>query len=188
MLRPKMPLDSGPHARRLRAQRGELPYVRGGGRLLGWRCVQTRDDLIVIRAFLVDREKLSVERLSVMLAKLGDIMIAGTAASALGSADEIAAASPDVLFVEAEQSEDLPAIVHKMLENGAEPPCLVLVSTSNDMAVAGFNAGAIDYLVKPFPQERLAESLRRVRRACNGISSRPQRSAASEKNLKPGLY
>ena len=115
-------------------------------------------------------------------------MIAGTAASALGSADEIAAASPDVLFVEAEQSEDLPAIVHKMLENGAEPPCLVLVSTSNDMAVAGFNAGAIDYLVKPFPQERLAESLEAGSPGMQRDFKQTAAKRCKSKNLKPGLY
>jgi DNA-binding LytR/AlgR family response regulator len=144
----------------------------------------------VIRAFVVDREALSVERLSIMLAKLGDVIVVGTAASASRAAKDVALCKPHVLFVEAEQRGDVPALVREMHESGTEAPCFVLVSTTSEMAIGGFDAGAVDYLVKPFPQERLAETLRRVRKAPkSGLSSRRGSAAnASSKKLKPGLY
>jgi two-component system LytT family response regulator len=44
-----------------------------------------------------------------------------------------------------------------------EPPLFVFVTAYSDHALRGFEAGAVDYLMKPVETERLADTLERVR-------------------------
>lgn len=48
------------------------------------------------------------------------------------------------------------------LANFARPPAVVFVTAHDDRAVAAFDLGAVDYLLKPLREERLAESLGRI--------------------------
>ncbi|WP_245819735.1 LytR/AlgR family response regulator transcription factor [Rhodococcoides yunnanense] len=50
-----------------------------------------------------------------------------------------------------------------ILANFAHPPVVVFVTAHDDRALAAFDLGAVDYLLKPLREERLAESLRRIR-------------------------
>ncbi|WP_106398383.1 LytR/AlgR family response regulator transcription factor [Actinocorallia populi] len=53
----------------------------------------------------------------------------------------------------------------RLLAGFAEPPVVVFVTAHADGAVAAFDLGAVDYLLKPVRPERLAEAVRRVERA-----------------------
>ncbi len=48
-----------------------------------------------------------------------------------------------------------------ILTQFANPPSVVFVTAHEDRAVAAFDLGAVDYLLKPLREERLAESVRR---------------------------
>jgi DNA-binding LytR/AlgR family response regulator len=49
-----------------------------------------------------------------------------------------------------------------VLTNFARRPAIVFVTAHDDKAVAAFDVGAIDYLLKPIRQDRLDEAVRRV--------------------------
>ena len=49
-----------------------------------------------------------------------------------------------------------------ILAEFASRPAVVFVTAHDDRAVAAFDLGAVDYLLKPLREERLAESLRRI--------------------------
>lgn len=49
-----------------------------------------------------------------------------------------------------------------VLANFAHPPALVFVTAHDDKAVAAFEVGALDYLLKPIREERLDAAIRRV--------------------------
>jgi len=53
----------------------------------------------------------------------------------------------------------------RLLAGFASPPVVVFVTAHEDGAVAAFDLGAVDYLLKPVRPERLAEAVRRVERA-----------------------
>ncbi|MEO3783356.1 LytTR family DNA-binding domain-containing protein [Actinocorallia sp. B10E7] len=52
----------------------------------------------------------------------------------------------------------------RLLSGFAAPPAVVFVTAHEDGAVAAFDLGAVDYLLKPVRPERLAEAVRRVER------------------------
>lgn len=50
----------------------------------------------------------------------------------------------------------------RLLAGFADPPAIVYVTAHEEFAVAAFELGAVDYLLKPIDPDRLAEAVRRV--------------------------
>jgi DNA-binding LytR/AlgR family response regulator len=113
-------------------------------------------------ALIADDEPLLRERLRSHLARLWPALeIVGEARNGREAVDLAAAEKPDVVFLD----------VHMPGMNGVEAARLlgpdvqiVFVTAYEQYAVAAFEQGAIDYLVKPFEVDRLAESVARLRR------------------------
>jgi len=115
-----------------------------------------------VRALVVDDEPLLRTHLAHHLAQLWpELEIAGEARNGREAVDLVEQLQPDVVFLD----------VHMPGMNGVEAARLmgpdvqiVFVTAYEQYAVAAFEQGAIDYLVKPFDAERLGESLARLRR------------------------
>ncbi|MFL6695977.1 MAG: LytR/AlgR family response regulator transcription factor [Vitreoscilla sp.] len=115
-----------------------------------------------VRALIVDDEPLLRTHLAHHLASLWpELEIAGEARNGREAVDLVEQLRPDVVFLD----------VHMPGMNGVEAARLmgpdvqiVFVTAYEQYAVAAFEQGAIDYLVKPFDAERLAESVARLRR------------------------
>ncbi len=115
-----------------------------------------------VRALIVDDEPLLRTHLAHHLAQLWpELEIAGEARNGREAVDLVEQLRPDVVFLD----------VHMPGMNGVEAARLmgpdvqiVFVTAYEQYAVAAFEQGAIDYLVKPFDAERLGESLARLRR------------------------
>lgn len=125
------------------------------------------------RALIVDDEPLLRTHLAHHLAQLWpELEIAGEARNGREAVDLAVQLQPDVVFLD----------VHMPGMNGVEAARLmgpdvqvVFVTAYEQYAVAAFEQGAIDYLVKPFDAERLAESVARLRRR---IAERRRTNAA----------
>ncbi len=115
-----------------------------------------------IRALIVDDEPLLRTHLAHHLSQLWPgLELCGEARNGREAVDLVASLQPDVVFLD----------VHMPGMNGVEAARLmgpdveiVFVTAYEQYAVAAFEQGAIDYLVKPFDVERLAESVVRLRR------------------------
>ena len=130
-----------------------------------------------VRALIVDDEPLLRTHLGHHLAQLWpELEIAGEARNGREAVDLAVQLQPDVVFLD----------VHMPGMNGVEAARLmgpdvqiVFVTAYEQYAVAAFEQGAIDYLVKPFDAERLGESVARLRRR---VAER-RRLAAAESGL-----
>ena len=130
-----------------------------------------------VRALIVDDEPLLRTHLAHHLVQLWpELEIAGEARNGREAVDLVVQLQPDVVFLD----------VHMPGMNGVEAARLmgqdvqiVFVTAYEQYAVAAFEQGAIDYLVKPFDAERLGESVARLRRR---IAER-RRMAGSEGGL-----
>jgi two-component system LytT family response regulator len=120
----------------------------------------------MIRAFVVDDESFSVQRLAVMLSRFGDVELVGSESIPSRALDRITHTATDVIFLDIE----MPGLkglelARKIIERSSAPPCIVFVTAYTEFAVGAFETGAIDFLVKPVQQKRLAAALDRVRGA-----------------------
>ncbi|MGH9366173.1 MAG: LytR/AlgR family response regulator transcription factor [Thermoanaerobaculia bacterium] len=114
-----------------------------------------------MRALIAEDEAPARESLAAWLAETPGIEVVGVAVdgrSALALADE---QRPDLMFLDVRLPELSGLEVARRIRHPAE---IVFTTAYDRFAVAAFEIGALDYLVKPFGRERLAAAIERVRR------------------------
>ena len=115
-----------------------------------------------IRTLIVDDEPLARRRIRTLLEREPDIQLVGECASGTEALEAIAEQRPDLVFLDI-QMPGLDGLgVVAELER-AEMPIVVFVTAYDQYALAAFEAHALDYLLKPFEDERFAAALEHVR-------------------------
>ena len=128
-----------------------------------------------LRVLIVDDEPLARERARRLLGEVGGNVVVGEAASVPEARQRIAADAPDVVLLDVQ----MPGEDGFALLEGLEPrPAVVFVTAFDHYAVRAFEEHAVDYLLKPFRAERLAEALARVRTELERPEQLSQRLAA----------
>ncbi len=118
---------------------------------------------MTIKTILVDDEKLAIQGLEIRLEKFDDIEIVDTCNNGREAIRKIKTLKPDLVFLDIQMPGfDGFSVVQGVME--IEPPLFIFVTAYADHAVRAFEAEAIDYLVKPVEEDRLADALDRVRK------------------------
>jgi DNA-binding LytR/AlgR family response regulator len=123
----------------------------------------------------VDDEAPALDELAYLLdqhADIGEVYRAGDATSALR---ELNGRTIDAIFLDINMPGLSGIELARVLANFSHRPLIVFVTAHDDKAVAAFDVGAIDYLLKPIRQDRLDEAVRRVMSA---RSTEPAETAA----------
>jgi two-component system LytT family response regulator len=116
-----------------------------------------------IRALIVDDEPLARASVRAALANFSDVDVIGDADSVPLARAAIAAQSPDVIFLDIRMPGETGLALARELASGGESPVIVFLTAFGDHAVEAFALHALDYLLKPLDDERLADALERVR-------------------------
>ena len=114
-----------------------------------------------LRVLVVDDEPLSRARTRRLLDEVGGAIVVGEAGS-VEEAERVAReTSPELVLLDIQMpGEDGFALLPRL----ATHPAIVFVTAFDHYAVRAFEAHAVDYLLKPFRKERLADALARARR------------------------
>jgi two-component system LytT family response regulator len=116
-----------------------------------------------LRVLVVDDEPLGRQRLLDLLADASDVEVVGTAADGAAAVEMIRTSRPDLVFLDVQMPRMSGLDVVQAI-GPAEMPATVFVTAYDQYALHAFDAAAVDYLVKPFRDDRFAEALRRARR------------------------
>jgi two-component system LytT family response regulator len=119
-------------------------------------------DPALVRALIVDDEPIARAGLRRMLGQIEWLSCVGEAASGPEALHAIETLQPELVFLDIEMP-GLSGI--DVLRSLPHPPYVVFTTAYAEHAVAAFELGAVDYLLKPFGPERLLASLERVRAA-----------------------
>jgi DNA-binding LytR/AlgR family response regulator len=115
-----------------------------------------------LRTLLVDDEPVARRVLKEELQELEEIDVVGEAENGVQALERIDALAPDLVFLDLQMpGMDGFEVVRNL--TGARPPCIVIVTAFDQHAIRAFDAGALDYLLKPVRQERLIRCVERVR-------------------------
>jgi two-component system LytT family response regulator len=117
----------------------------------------------VVRVLVVDDEPLGRQRLLELLAAEPDVQVVGTAADGGAAIEAIRTVRPDLVFLDVQMPRMSGLDVVRAI-GAAAMPATVFVTAYDQYALNAFDCAAVDYLVKPFKDDRFAESLRRARR------------------------
>lgn len=117
---------------------------------------------MTIRTIIVDDEKLAIQGLMLRLEKFPDVEIIDTCSNGREAIRKIKTEKPDLVFLDIQMPGfDGFSVVKGVME--IEPPLIVFVTAYQEHAVRAFEANAVNYLMKPVDEDKLADTLERVR-------------------------
>jgi two-component system LytT family response regulator len=117
----------------------------------------------LMRALIVDDEPVARRVLREELELLGSIDIVGEADNGKAALQKISSTKPDIVFLDIQMPVMGGFEVLDRLEGG-HMPVVVMVTAYDQHAIRAFEAGAIDYLLKPIGQQRLVQAVDRAKR------------------------
>jgi len=127
-----------------------------------------------IRALIVDDEPLARSNIAVLLRADPEIGIVGECGSGAEAIGEIRVAKPDLLFLDVQMPECDGFDVLELL--GIDlPAAIVFVTAYDQYALRAFEAGALDYLLKPFDNARFELALSRAKQRIRLGANQPRR-------------
>ena len=136
---------------------------------------------MTIRTLIVDDEKLAIQGLQLRLQPYSDVEIIGTCANGREAIRAIKTEKPDLVFLDIQMPGfDGFSVVKGVME--IEPPLFVFVTAYQEHAIRAFEANAVNYLMKPVDEDKLADTLDRVRTRLT-----EKRSAEEAEKLKDVL-
>lgn len=121
-------------------------------------------DCFKIRALLVDDEPLARSNLKFLLRQDPDVESISEAGSGAEAVAAIRSTQPDLVFLDVQMPECGGFEVVRTLEADGVLPVIVFVTAFDEYALRAFDAGALDYLLKPFDDSRFALALQRAKR------------------------
>ena len=117
---------------------------------------------MAIRTIIVDDEPLAIQGLELRLQAFDDVEIVDRCANGREAIRAIRTLKPDLAFLDIQMPGfDGFSVVAGLAD--IEPPLFVFVTAFGQHALKAFEAQAVDYLMKPVEEERLAATIERVR-------------------------
>jgi two-component system, LytTR family, response regulator len=116
-----------------------------------------------MRALIVDDEPVARKVLREELELLDSVEIVGEADNGEAALGKISSAKPDIVFLDVQ----MPVMGgFELIEhlNSGHLPAIIMVTAYDQHAIRAFEAGAVDYLLKPISQQRLVQAIERAKR------------------------
>ena len=124
--------------------------------------MNARVTLAPIRALIVDDEPLALSNVSALLRRHAEVEIVGQCKNGAEALVEIRRLEPDIVFLDVEMPECDGFDVLEMLGTSM-PPAVVFLTAYESYALQAFDAGALDYLLKPVDSNRFERALERAK-------------------------
>jgi two-component system LytT family response regulator/two-component system response regulator LytT len=116
----------------------------------------------LLKTLIVDDEKPARDELNFLLSSEAEIAVIGEADSALGAIDLAAALKPDVIFLDVQMRGMNGLETAAVLRKVSPDTLIVFASAYDEYAIKAFELGVLDYLLKPFEQERVHATVSRL--------------------------
>jgi two-component system LytT family response regulator len=116
-----------------------------------------------IRVLIVDDEPLARQRVDDLLVAEENVEIVASVDNCSAAVDAVRTLNPDLVFLDVQMPGKTGIDVVR--EIGADDmPATIFVTAYDRYALQAFDLAAVDYLVKPFDDERFEQAFRRARR------------------------
>jgi two-component system LytT family response regulator len=116
-----------------------------------------------LRVLIVDDEPLGRRRVAGLLRKERGVEIVGMIGDGVSAVEAIRSLAPDLVFLDV-QMPGMSGLEVVRTVGPADMPTTVFVTAYDKHALAAFDLAAVDYLVKPFDDDRFKEAFQRARR------------------------
>ncbi|PPA70630.1 LytR/AlgR family response regulator transcription factor [Jeotgalibacillus proteolyticus] len=115
-----------------------------------------------LRTIVVDDEPFSRQELVHLLKEHENINVAAEANSAEKALELILREEPDAVFLDIEMTGMSGVELAETLQKLKKPPSIIFATAYPDYAVKAFRLEAVDYLLKPFDEVQVAQTVNRL--------------------------
>lgn len=141
-----------------------------------------------MKVLLVDDEAPARSLLREYLGAHTDLEVVGESANGFEAVKAITEQAPDLVFLDIQMPKLDGFEVLELLEpdaRGGRMPAVIFCTAYDEYALKAFEVHAVDYLLKPFGRERLAEALLRARERLAFAAARRAAPAGSSPAAEP---
>ena len=118
----------------------------------------------IVKVAIVDDEPLAREGLRALLEGDRDTQVVAECADGQAAIEAIRRTKPDIVFLDVQMPGlDGFDVIRALADAGDPLPAVVFVTAYDQYALKAFDVHAVDYLLKPFHDERFAEALARAK-------------------------
>jgi two-component system LytT family response regulator len=116
-----------------------------------------------VRVLVVDDEPLARSGMTALLSRQNDLTVVGECGDGASAIEAIERLAPDLVLLDVQMPE-LDGFEVLRSIGPERMPAVVFVTAYDRFAVRAFEVSAVDFLVKPFDDERFAQAIARARR------------------------
>lgn len=126
----------------------------------------------MLTAFIVDDEMMARDELIFLLRKSNQVKIVGEAEDLETAWEQIQGKLPDVVFLDIQLANESGIDLAEKILTLHPQPEIVFATAYDEYALKAFELNAIDYILKPFEEERISQTIAKMLRTKQkGISN-----------------
>lgn len=118
--------------------------------------------MMKIKAIVVDDEAPARSELIYLINKIGGIEVCGEASGAVEAYEKISEYEPHLVFLDIDMQPINGITLARQLQEKDDPPFIIFATAYNNYALDAFEINAVDYIIKPFSEERIKATIQRV--------------------------
>jgi len=119
---------------------------------------------MMLNAIIVDDEPLARSLLAAILADISDLRIVAECKNGFEAIEAVVEHTPDVMFLDIEMPEINGFAVIQAIQTDILPK-IIFTTAFAEYAVEAFRVQALNYVLKPLDEDKIRESVERVRRS-----------------------
>jgi len=118
-----------------------------------------------LKTLIIDDERLARKELGTLLSKFPEILVVGECSNADEAVEAINVHNPDLIFLDIQMPGKSGFDLLELLD---AVPRVIFVTAFDEHALKAFDVNALDYLLKPVEEDRLAEAIQKVSKSLQG--------------------
>lgn len=107
---------------------------------------------------------LARDELKYLLERTKEVEIIGEADCVEDALEELMKNKPDIVFLDIQLSDDNGFEIANILKKMKNPPAIVFATAYDQYALQAFEVDALDYILKPFDEERIVQTLKKYKK------------------------
>ncbi|MDN3017568.1 LytTR family transcriptional regulator DNA-binding domain-containing protein [Paenibacillus sp. BSR1-1] len=138
----------------------------------------------MLKAFIVDDEPLARDELVFLLKRSNQIEIAGEADSVEAAFEKIANLEIDVIFLDIQLADESGMEIAERINEMEFPPLIVFATAFDEYALKAFELNAADYILKPFDEKRVQQTIEKLYRVVANIPLSSRKKSLSHERTE----
>ncbi|MFD0771152.1 LytR/AlgR family response regulator transcription factor [Bacillus sp. CGMCC 1.60114] len=118
----------------------------------------------MLKILVVDDEMLARDELKYLLYRTKEVDIIDEADSVEEALEKLMKSKPDLVFLDIQLSDDNGFEIANILKKMKNPPAIVFATAYDQYAIQAFEVDALDYILKPFDEERIAQTIKKFKK------------------------